>query len=710
MAEHVPRKEWLVVGALLVLSLALRLLWIGHVPPGVRFDELVNVKMADHIYAGEWPIYFQEAWGHEPLYHYFHALGMALLGQTVVGVRITSVLLGTLGVLTAYLLFRHLYGPAVGALTALLLSTSLWSLMYSRVGLRHISLPPLVCLSIYCLWRGLGLPRADGASSATADRLASEDGATAAETPAAGILWFVLGGVCTGLALYTYFASRVLPVILVVFVTYLALLHRHTLRRRWLGLVAFLVLPVLIVVPMALYLRAHIELEQRLGQVGGETLVALRAGDLRPLLKAGWATLRMFSIRGDPEWLYNISGRPVFGPASSVAFLLGLGLSLWRWRDARHALLAIWLVVGLSPSLLSWPPGSLGHTIVAQPAAMGLAALGLVEAWRWASRRSSRWLLWAGRLLVVGTVLAFVLHNTLDYFWRWPRFPEVRHEYQAPITAVARYLQQHPSSAPASVSAPYVDYWNPWSRMNLDLYAPDAQVRWFDGKQSLLFPADGEASFFLPDHLLLPSALDPDLEALLMSGAQPVEIGYRDRIGSSFDLYRWSDPSALDERLAQVSQSPAWASPETVYLASESEGQREALYLPVAFGERLELLGYAYERGPAHAGDTWRVTTYWRVLDAQHSPLAIFFHILDDNNAVRAGWDGLYVAPETWQSGDVVVHVHTLALPADLEPGMQRVEVGVYSPETLQRLSLSTGDGETTAPYDRALLTPLRIE
>ena len=60
-----PTWEWVWLAGILVFSLVARLVYLDRAPPGVRFDELVNVKMADHIYAGEWPIYFQEAWGHD---------------------------------------------------------------------------------------------------------------------------------------------------------------------------------------------------------------------------------------------------------------------------------------------------------------------------------------------------------------------------------------------------------------------------------------------------------------------------------------------------------------------------------------------------------------------------------------------------------------------------------------------------------------------
>ncbi len=691
--QNLYRREWLVIASLGALALLLRLVGLGQVPPGVRFDELVNVKMADHIYAGEWPIYFQEAWGHEPLYHYFHATGMWLLGKTVLGVRVTSVLFGTLGVMTAYLAIRRLFGRGVAALAALLLATSLWSLMYSRIGLRHISLPPWIGLAAYCTWRGLEAP--------------------AGKRRQVG-LWFALSGAALGAMLYTYFASRVVPTIVLAYLLYLLAFHRDMLRGRWWALALAIFLALAFVTPMVLYLRAHPELEQRPGQVSGGLLGALRTGDLSSALGVVTRTLGMFSFRGDPEWLYNIAGRPVLDPLTSIAFYVGLGTSLWRWRDPRRAYLLLWLFFGLAPSLLSWPPGSLGHTIVAQPATFGLVALGVAELWAWSGRRTWRWLRVGAQSLVITMPLLFAGLNLYDYAVRWPRYPEVRHEYQAPITAVARHILRHPEIAPAAVSAPYVDYWNPWSKMNFDLYAGEAgaEVRWFDGGQAFVLPDAPGAYTYLPNHILLPSELAPPFAALLAQGAVPVA-GHSEQPDDALALYHWPDTRAVDERIEAVADAPTWASPETAYVPGVSEAQRVALPMPLDF-QRLALLGYSYEQETVEAGTAWRLTTYWRMLQADPAPLAIFVHLLDGNHAVRASWDGFYVATAGLQEGDVIVHLHTLSLPADLSPGAWRVEAGVYSPQTLERLPLHIGTQALApperAPYDRALLRPLTVE
>jgi hypothetical protein len=242
--------------------------------------------------------------------------------------------------------------------------------------------------------------------------------------------------------------------------------------------------------------------------------------------------------------------------------------------------------------------------------------------------------------------------------------------------------------------------------MNFDLYAGETgqRVRWFDGQQSLLFPADTGALYFLPDHLLLPSGLQTDLKTLFLSGAQPI-----DSHVSELALYQWTDRSSLDAELASISQAALWASPETTFIPGESAQQRQPVNLPTQVGH-LDLLGYRYSAEQAAPGEPWTVTTYWRVRQAERDPLSIFVHVLDDGNQVRAGWDGLYVSPETWQEGDTLVHRHTVYLPTDLSPGTYRIEIGIYSPVTLQRLPIHTGYDGGLAPYARVLLAPLPIE
>jgi hypothetical protein len=374
--------------------------------------------------------------------------------------------------------------------------------------------------------------------------------------------------------------------------------------------------------------------------------------------------------------------------------------------------------------MLSWPPGSLGHTIAAQAVVLVFPALFVVDLVRWANGRT--WLRRAALALTVIVLLTFVATNLFDYFGRWPHYPDVRHEYQAPITAVGRYLERHDMPSDVAVSAPYVDYWHPWSVRNYQLYAEPQplltkgrradegkRVRWFNGTDSILFPASQDpqegALFILPDHIRLPSELDSDLRSLLLAGSRPIETPLKDANGSSLELYLWEDRHALELRLQSAAGAKVWGSPEGPYVAGQSEQQRQELNLPLDFGGRLSLLGYHYDADRIGRGTEWRLTTYWQVADTDSSPLAIFVHALDESNAVTLGWDGLHVSTEGWRSGDIVVQVHTLTVPADAPVGTQRVELGIYSPISLQRLPIFAERADEPTPHARVLLSPLHV-
>ncbi len=682
-----PHIEWIAIGSLTLFALLLRLLWLDAVPPGVRYDELLDVQMAQRVQAGDRPIYFAESWGHEPIYHYMQAVSLTIFGTNVLGGRGVSILAGALSACTTYLIARRLFGRRAAALATWLTITSFWSLMFSRLSLRTISMVPWTGLALWTFWRGLDTPLSQKPSL---------------------YAWFALSGLCQAALFYTYFPAWMMPLLLGTFSLYLWLWHRPLIQGRWVGILISLAIGPILVSPMLLYIIRNPQLGQRVGQMGGMLNELLRNGNWRPLLNNAWQTLWMFGIKGDIEWFYNISGQPLFDPLTAALFGGGLILSLWQWRDPRRALALLWLAAGLVPTMVTWPPGSLPHSILAQSVIYMMPAWGAVALGQWLERCRPRWKRWPGLLLGVGLACGFGGSNLYDYFVRWPRFETVRHQNQAPVAAVAHYVNRSAESLPISISAPYIDYWNPWSRLSFDLLLRrPVSARWFNGTTAILFPAGDAALFFLPDHLRSPTPLHPLLNNLLLNGAMPVEVGYRDAIGSTFDLYRYENRAALNEFIAACAASPAWASLENTYVPVESEQQRQPLTLPIPMGNRLAWLGYQYLENPIAPNTPWQMATCWQVLEADNAPLSFFVHILDHANTVRASQDGLSVSPHGWQAGDVIIHIHTLIIPADVTDHPLRVELGVYSPVTLERLSPITNSSGAVAPQQRVLLAPL---
>ena len=119
-------------------------------------------------------------------------------------------------------------------------------------------------------------------------------------------------------------------------------------------------------------------------------LNAARAGDLRPLAADALAAVGMFGWQGDPEWRYNLAGRPVFDPLGAGLFYAGFLIALWRFRRPEYAFLVIWLPANLLFSAITPPSPSTLRAIGGIAAAFAFPAISLHALWSWAGARWGR--------------------------------------------------------------------------------------------------------------------------------------------------------------------------------------------------------------------------------------------------------------------------------------------------------------------------------
>ncbi len=439
---------------ILLLAFALRVLGLGDLPPGWRDDEVIETTAhAQLVIDGERPLYFAQAEGHEPLYHYISAIWIVLVGDSLFSVRLVSVFFGLLAMTAACRLTRQLFGTRFALFAALLLAVSFWALMYSRVKIRHISELPFALLAFSLLLKTSRVHLTSKLQLPTS----------------------ILAGISLALALYTYLAAVSLLLILFAFGVYLAFT-----RRQWRSAAVALGVAVALYSPLASAIAGN---AARVSVVGGP-LTALRAGDPQPILQNIVGALAMFGNSGDPEALYNVPGRPVFNVVGFYFFLGGVIISVWRWRELRYAFLLLWLVGGLAPAFASTPPASLSHSITVMPAVYILAALPVFEF----SQRPQRFFL--SLLLFLG----IAGRDLPDYFWRWPAVPEVRYLYKAELHEKARQLRGAP---PATyVLSGSLSIWDRRAFMLEDV-AVDSPPRWVNSDWAIVFPAGAQAAHYL---------------------------------------------------------------------------------------------------------------------------------------------------------------------------------------------------------------------
>ena len=128
-------------------------------------------------------------------------------------------------------------------------------------------------------------------------------------------------------------------------------------------------------------------------------------------------------------------------------------------------------------------------------------------------------------------------------------------------------------------------------------------------------------------------------------------------------------------------------------------------------GNKVSFLGYNLESG-FRPGDGIQLTLFWQSLAEMHQDYTVFTHLIDSRNQVwgqkdNPPVDGLYPTTK-WQAGEIVRDQYDLIISPDAPPGEYRIEVGMYTAQAGQRLSVLDSEGQRIR--DRILLGPITIE
>jgi len=652
-----------------LLAFGLRVGALESFPPGRRDDELIEtLVISQKILDGDLAFYYPDASGHEALYHALNALFLAFFGPTGLGIRLLSAILGTLAVPLTYALARRMFGAAVGLTASALLAVSFWGLMYSRVGIRHSLTPVLVLVAFYWFWRAMKITNYEL-------RITNGDRSELV-TRRSSLVAFFLSGLFLGLGFHSYFASRGAPLIPAAFVIYLLLVAPSRLRGKWRGLLVMATVTAAVAAPLLLTVAAQPEAEGRVGELA-LPLIEARAGDFGLVIDHAVAALTMAHATGDPEWLYNIPERPLFGVVGAVFFWSGVALALWRvllslqgrLRSPRAeaapaaqsaAFLLIWWLGGISPAVLSVPPASLGHVILAQPAFYILAALPVGALASWARLPAARRGLAAGGAAVL-LFVATAARDLPDYFVEWPARGMVRFLYHADMADVADFILSDPAEPwPADFGITGL-LAGPWNRIALELALDDADVRprWYNPERALL--------------------LWPDIS---FSGYPNVESPYAEAF----------EPLPQDALLAGDYTLSRLAPGFTPMMDTERVWLNEA---PVCFANGLCWMSAGFDPASGVLELTWRVEGDLQLpempLISNPPPpgvysglrLAVFAQLLDASGDFLSGDDGLWVDAETLRDGDVFLQRHYLIDGTGAVP--TAISFGLYDPMTGER-------------------------
>lgn len=610
------RLTWLALVAITLAGAALRLVRLGSVPPGLHFDEAVYGLMARDIVSGHYPLYFPTYTGREPLYMYLMAAVFRMVGISALGIRLTSALIGIATIPLVYLLMRSLHSPRVGLLAAALTALSYWHLTVSRNGYPNILIPPIECLAIYCLWRGYRRTH---------------------------LGWLVLGGAWVGLVLYTYLAARFFPLTVALIFAYVLAVDRERSWRRMGGLALAALAALAVFAPLGVYFLRHPEFfVERASQV--LIFREVHAGEqTRLLLHNVLRSLGGFFIEGDARWHFNLALRPIFTLAVAPFFVLGVGVTLRRWRRPEYALLILWTLGMMTPAVLTddgMPQGQRMFGIT--PAIFGLAALGLDAAWAWASRRVSHMRaarLW--RATGYGLLTALLLFESAsvgwDYFGRWARDVNTFYAFDSDYVLLARRARQE-LDAGSVVVIQSLHYMHP-AVLFLEPPVSEAAL-WSVGDKTLAIPHRPQGAL----RYVWPPKYNP-----LQGGIQEIMT----RLLEEVDVI----PDPAGGAAVRILQ------PRSGVLQAEAEASMVA-----TFADEVAVLGWDLPE-QARRDKALRLVVHWRALREVGAARSLSVHLVDGHGVLWAQDTGLGYFPEQWRPGDAVYQLFELPIPPGLPAG-----------------------------------------
>jgi 4-amino-4-deoxy-L-arabinose transferase-like glycosyltransferase len=679
--ESLPR----LLAPLTVMLLAafLRLSRLASVPFGWHPDEATKALLARDVLAGKFhPVFFSAFTGREALFVYLEAFLFTLIGEGIFAGRLLSTFIGILTVALTYATGRELFNHRIGLVTGAFLAVSLWHLIASRNGYRAIIQPFIQLLAIFFLFEGLR-------KSSTKQSW-----------------WpFLLAGIFLGLSQYTYTAVRLFPFLILVILFLVLLFDRKTIVSNVGPLIAMGAVAFIVFLPLGYHFWQHPDdFFGRAAQISVFSPQWAGGDSGARLWQSVKETARMWTVWGDINYRFNISGQPVFHWFTSFLFLLGIPMSLWRafkaggLRRVAYLAMPLWLVIMLLPMVLS--AESLPYyqrAIGTLPAVYFFPALTLDVAFITFNRFSK------GRLRRLPAILLLIFFGWLavvtyrDYFQRWHGVERNDDDRRVAMVYVADYLRRNPFQGDLYLSTQYMQH------PTLALLAPEQYdgIHWFDAQQSLPLPPPGRDATFI---LLAENA--PQKWLLDRASGLEKTTGIIDRFDRPvFDIFEWhAGPYPEPQEL----EPPSWSWATTFGPKALAETSN-FISLPVNFGDILLFLGHDRNTSTLEPGNTLELILYWQLLQKPSRQYTFFAHLLDVNGKVVAGFDANEYPTTFWgdEGGERLLSYMSLPLSRDLEPGTYQLEIGVYNQPSGERLPI-LDSRETVA--DRLLLKPIKID
>jgi hypothetical protein len=683
LSDLSPRLTLALVVAVLLGTLLLCTYDMSRVPPAVPSDATQNLADALRISRGiPFPADFQTR--PEPAYRFLLAGWMVLLGPNIFATQVCQVLLA---LLTVALTFRAglsvLSGRRWRRLGSLVAAGTMAAIppyqFIVRAPYRAILVPPVTLLVVIVLLLAYHTMRQR-------------------HWTAAGF-WASCG-------YHTHLAGIAVPIWAVAVVGSLLIIPPRSRRIGWRHALFF----GLGMLPLSLVWLALALLVPRLFLRVDEVRTGV---ELTPqfILKGLDGSIRAFFLQGHSLPTFNTPDAPFVNPVLAVLVILGAGLALWHWRQAKGLLLLGGLVILNMPSVVSPDPTYPQRRVGTMPILALLAGWGAASlAGQLTARRFSLPPRAAQTSLALSAVVLLTVSLTATHV-----------AYQSLFTNPARYDPPRDfTSIPHNYSMAFEESMQLLAKVDQPTYVP----MWMLDNAAAMFFLQREAfpnvttwarfglkelpqgQFFFPVYWYyhLAAVDDSTARVLLLPREKTIVLLPGSGLPASI---AGPPPQHGDPGTSEIFNARGWTIVRTRPVPRAEFTPRWPPHL--ADGETAPEIGQGLRLltrqpiGPIQPGKPVTVLLEWLVTAPQPADLFSVVQIVNQDFVPLPGGSDhhilFYLYPSArWQPGDIIPDWHVVSLPDPIPDGIYRWGAGAYVPPARGRLPVLPPSGVDTGP------------
>lgn len=287
---------------IIVFGASIRLGDLGNNPSGLQYDEAQNgLKAIEIMESGDHRIFYSGENPQGGLYLNALAVSIKSFGVNNFSIKLVSAFFGILTLVGFYFLLKELKFSKLSILLGVfLLTTSFWHLVFSHIVYQEIIIPFVLVWLFYFFFLGIRTTK---------------------------VPYFLLTGLFLGIGFYSSFPFWVSPLLLIVFLVFLAFYKSEFFKKYWKGILIFLLTFLITISPLIFYFYQN---PSHLFELKSDNLIfnnpELSTGEA--LGRSLVAHINAFFFYGDPNQRHNQAGTPLIPPVWAILFVIGFALSL----------------------------------------------------------------------------------------------------------------------------------------------------------------------------------------------------------------------------------------------------------------------------------------------------------------------------------------------------------------------------------------------